>query len=114
MLKVDRGEFWGSVGPTGERVVNPESYMDKPQEINCNVVISAPCLHAHVLELASEKLQAGSKALDVGSGTGVLCAAFYEMVKSSSPGAKVVGIEHMEQLVEESRVNLSKSYNKAL
>ena len=115
MLRVDRGEFWGSVGPNGERIVNPESYLDKPQEINCNVVISAPCLHAHVLELASEKLAPGGKVLDVGSGTGILCAGFYEMVKSSSStGARVVGIEHMDALVEESRMNLSKSYSKPL
>ena len=46
------------------------------------MVISAPNLHAHILELLSDKLVPGAKVLDVGSGTGILCAAFYECVKS--------------------------------
>lgn len=28
---VDRGDFWGSEGPGGQRIINRESYMDKPQ-----------------------------------------------------------------------------------
>ena len=56
-------------------------------------------MHAHVLELVSDKLQPGGKVLDVGSGTGVLCAAFYEMVKTDKDDKEhstwVVGIEHM-------------------
>jgi ribosomal protein L11 methylase PrmA len=35
-------------------------------------------------ELLSDVLQPGGKKLDVGSGTGILCAAFYEMVKTES------------------------------
>lgn len=31
MLKLDRGEFWGSDGPGGKRILNPESYNDRPQ-----------------------------------------------------------------------------------
>ena len=46
MLKVDRGEFWGSDGPDGQTVLNPESYAERPQRLNYNVVISAPKLHA--------------------------------------------------------------------
>jgi ribosomal protein L11 methylase PrmA len=33
-------------------------------------------------ELLSDVLKPGGKVLDVGSGTGILCAAFYEMVKA--------------------------------
>ena len=86
MLKVDRGEFWGSDGLDGQTVLNPESYAERPQRLNFNVVISAPKLHAHVLELVSDKLKPGGKVLDVGSGTGILCAAFYEMVRTDTPG----------------------------
>lgn len=38
-------------------------------------------------------LQPGAKALDVGSGSGYLCAAFYEMMDRQG---KVVGIEHID------------------
>ena len=52
----------------------------------------------------------GATALDVGSGTGILCAAFYEFVKTSQPQTSVVGIEHIKQLAESSLTNLNKSY----
>lgn len=84
MMKVDRGEFWG-YDPNDLTKINPESYNDRPQSINYNVVISAPHLHVHVMELLSDILQPGSKVLDVGSGTGILCACFYEMVKTDPP-----------------------------
>ena len=49
--------------------------------INYEVVISAPSLHALVMGYAESKLQPGAKVLDVGCGSGVLLAAFYEMTK---------------------------------
>ena len=54
--------------------------------------------------------------LDVGSGTGILCAAFYEMVRTPNDDGKtqVVGIEHIDQLVESSKCNLSKGYTNEL
>lgn len=52
-------------------------------------------MHAHVLELLEPVLHAGGKALDVGSGTGILLAAFARMVQ---PGGKVYGIEHIPEL----------------
>ena len=33
------------------------------------------------MELISERLGPGCKVLDVGAGTGILCAAFYEMCR---------------------------------
>ena len=63
------------------------------------MVISAPNLHAHILELLSDVLKPGGKVLDVGSGTGILCAAFYEAVKSDkNEGTQVVGIDHIDHL----------------
>jgi protein-L-isoaspartate(D-aspartate) O-methyltransferase len=57
-------------------------------------------------------LQPGGKVLDVGSGTGLLCAAFYEMVKLPLVQKTcVVGIEHIQALAELSFQNLSKSYS---
>jgi len=50
----------------------------------------------------------GAKALDIGSGSGYLCAAFYEMMDRTG---KVVGIEHIKELSDESVENLSKHYS---
>ena len=54
--------------------------------------------------------------LDVGSGTGILCAGFYEMVRSDPPlkETQVVGIEHIDALAQSSVQNLSKSYSQEL
>ena len=43
-------------------------------------------MHAYCLEQLSSKLNSGSKILDIGSGSGYMCAAFYELVKSSEKG----------------------------
>ena len=64
----------------------------------------------------TDVLGPGSKVLDIGSGTGILCAGFYEMVRDdkNDHGTQVVGIEHIEELVQSSKVNLSKGYLKEL
>ncbi|KAL8434618.1 hypothetical protein ACSSS7_003093 [Eimeria intestinalis] len=61
MLKVDRGFF-----------VRTDPYADSPQPIGFDATISAPHMHAVALEEMAEKLVFGSRALDVGSGTGYL------------------------------------------
>ena len=71
-------------------------------------------MHAYCLEWLISKLTPGSKVLDVGSGSGYTCAAFYEMVKNSDPGTQVVGIEHIEPLAQLSVTNLQKSYSSEL
>ncbi|KAM3919245.1 protein-L-isoaspartate(D-aspartate) O-methyltransferase-like isoform 1-T1 [Leptodactylus fuscus] len=78
-------------------------YMDSPQSIGYKATISAPHMHAHALELLEDKLQEGAKALDVGSGSGYLTACFARMV---GPTGKVVGVEHIEQLVLSSIQNV--------
>ena len=52
--------------------------------------------------------------MDVGCGSGYLCAAFYEMVKDSNKSLKVVGIEHIDALAQHSFENLKKSYKAQL
>lgn len=71
MNKVDRKNF----------VVDPAyAYADSPQQIKYGATISAPHMHAYALEWLQDKLVPGAKVLDVGSGSGYLCAAFAEMI----------------------------------
>jgi len=94
MLAVDRGNYCRG---------NP--YMDAPQRIGWNITISAPHMHAHALELLSGHLKPGMKGLDVGSGSGYLTVCMALMVGQSG---KVVGIDHIDQLVASSIENIKK------
>ena len=106
MLAVDRGFF------TVEGVDDPtNSYMDKPKPIGFGATISAPHMHAQMCELlaarhpaaAPDSTTTGSAALrvlDVGSGSGYLTAVLAELF---GPGARVVGVDHIPELVERSR-----------
>ncbi|XP_050406699.1 protein-L-isoaspartate(D-aspartate) O-methyltransferase isoform X2 [Patella vulgata] len=80
-------------------------YTDAPQGIGYSVTISAPHMHAHALELLSEQLKEGNKALDVGSGSGYLTACMALLVGENG---KAVGIDHIDELVEGSIVNVQK------
>ncbi|XP_019405637.1 PREDICTED: protein-L-isoaspartate(D-aspartate) O-methyltransferase isoform X2 [Crocodylus porosus] len=80
-------------------------YMDSPQSIGFQATISAPHMHAYALELLSEQLHEGAKALDVGSGSGILTACFARMV---GPKGRVVGIDHIKELVDDSINNVKK------
>lgn len=76
-----------------------------PLAIGCAATISAPHMHAHVLELLEQKLQPGARMLDVGSGSGVLLAYASQLV---APGGRVAGVEHVPQLVAAAAANLAK------
>ena len=102
LLAVDRGDF----------VLDPSTaYYDTPQPIGHGATISAPHMHAHVLEHMHDKLVPGAVALDVGSGSGFLAAAMCELV---SPGGRVFGIEHIPALVEWSKRNVAKHHPQLL
>ena len=60
-------------------------------------------------EWLQPKLVPGARVLDVGCGSGYLCAAFFELVGGRA-GAKVVGVEHVEQLCQAAAQNLGKYY----
>lgn len=92
MLAVDRGKYSKS---------NP--YMDAPQGIGYAVTISAPHMHAYALEQLKDHLREGNKALDVGSGSGYLTVCMALLVGESG---RVVGIDHIPELVEFSRKNV--------
>jgi len=94
MLAVDRGNY-----------VRSSAYQDAPQRIGWNITISAPHMHAHALELLKDHLKPGCRALDVGSGSGYLSVCMAHLVGEQG---KVVGIDHIPQLVEASIENIKK------
>ena len=67
-------------------------------------------MHAHASEYLLTYLQAGSRVLDVGSGSGYLTAIFHHLVSpgNGQPVGKVVGIDHIAELVDLSVENLKK------
>ncbi|KAF9051878.1 protein-L-isoaspartate O-methyltransferase [Panaeolus papilionaceus] len=82
-----------------------DAYEDSPQSIGHSATISAPHMHAYATEHLLPYLKPGAKVLDVGSGSGYLAAVLHRLV---SPGGKVVGIEHIPELVTWSEENLKK------
>lgn len=81
-------------------------YQDSPQPIGYSATISAPHMHANAAESLLDFLRPGAKVLDVGSGSGYLTHVLAELVK---PGGTVVGIEHIQPLVDLATKNTRKS-----
>ncbi|KAI7850988.1 protein-L-isoaspartate O-methyltransferase [Circinella umbellata] len=80
-------------------------YSDHPQSIGYGATISAPHMHAYALEKMQDYLKPGMKALDVGSGSGYLTVCMADMV---GPEGQVIGIEHIQELVDMSNRNVRK------
>ena len=89
MLLVDRADF-----------VLPEerdpAYTDQPLPIGYDVTISAPHMHAMMLDQMAPYLGPDATALDIGSGSGYIVACMAKMCKAA------YGIEHIQQLVPRS------------
>jgi len=100
MLAVDRGDF-----------VQWSPYNDSPQTIGYGATISAPHMHAHCLEVLANHLKPGAKALDIGSGTGILAAYMSAMV---GPTGTVFGVEHIPELAYSSIDNIRKHHSDRL
>ncbi|WFD43970.1 protein-L-isoaspartate(D-aspartate) O-methyltransferase [Malassezia psittaci] len=85
------------------------AYEDSPQPIGCNATISAPHMHAHVAEILLPYLDQGSSVLDVGSGSGYMLSIFHHLTDAESDRrGHVVGVEHIQELVDFSLENLRK------
>ncbi|KAH5706757.1 protein-L-isoaspartate O-methyltransferase [Parastagonospora nodorum] len=95
MMKVDRAHFAPS-----------SPYRDYPQPIGHAATISAPHMHANACESLLTHLPPGAKVLDIGSGSGYLTAVLANLV---GPKGTVIGIDHIQPLVDMSIANLSKS-----
>ena len=82
-------------------------YEDSPQSIGFSATISAPHMHAS----ASESLlpyfpPTTARILDVGSGSGYLTAVLAQL---GGEGARVIGIDHIQGLVDLANENMAKS-----
>ncbi|OLL22503.1 Protein-L-isoaspartate O-methyltransferase [Neolecta irregularis DAH-3] len=93
-LAVDRAHFAPS-----------SPYKDSPQSIGHGATISAPHVHASAADLLRDHLKPGCKVLDVGCGSGYLCAVFAQLVK---PHGIVIGIDHLPELTKLASENLKK------
>lgn len=100
MLSVDRGDF-----------APRTPYGDHPVSIGYSATISAPHMHASALERLKDHLKEGDRALDVGSGSGYLTACMALMVGKTG---KVIGVEHIDELVELSKENVNKHHEDLL
>lgn len=92
MSEVDRGNY---------APMNP--YQDSPQIIGFEATISAPHMHAMMLDIAANYISDGSHVLDIGSGSGYLLACFGLMVGKTG---KVIGLEINKELAHQSKWNL--------
>jgi protein-L-isoaspartate(D-aspartate) O-methyltransferase len=117
LYKVDRKNF-------AEGLDNIAAYMDTPQPIGLGQTISAPHMHAHVLEEMYPFLKNSNsskvKILDVGCGSGYLTAALGRWVaplSQSTPDSslldahktgKVFGIDIYPHLVDLTKRNMEK------
>jgi protein-L-isoaspartate(D-aspartate) O-methyltransferase len=109
MQQVDRANY-----------INRNSYEDAPQAIGMGQTISAPHMHAHVLEELFPALEGKEcvKMLDVGCGSGYLTAALGRWVSSKQEGekknilgvrcGKVFGIDVYQDLVDMTEENIRK------
>ncbi|KAG1698695.1 hypothetical protein DVH05_014652 [Phytophthora capsici] len=88
------------------RAVQEDAYQDSPCPIGFNQTISAPHMHAHVLELAHTAVGGIYKPriLDVGAGSGYLTAALGCLVEKA--GGRVFGLELLPALAQSARKNV--------
>lgn len=89
----------------------PVAYIDAPQKLGYGATISAPHMHAHVLELLQDRLRDGGRALDVGCGSGYLTTCMAYML---GPHGTVVGIEHIPEIQKIAKANIEKCCPKYL
>ncbi|KAK9460043.1 protein-L-isoaspartate O-methyltransferase [Lipomyces oligophaga] len=76
-----------------------DPYADQPQYLGYNATISAPHMHAAAIESLAPYLYPGASVMDVGSGSGYLVSIMCKLVM---PGGKVVAIEHIPELLNQS------------
>lgn len=90
-----------------ERIDVPNAYVDAPFPIGLGQTISAPHMHAIVLEAMRPQLEGISmNVLDVGCGSGYLTACLGRWGRTKQPNGTVFGIDIHTSLVERTRSNI--------
>ncbi|KAL0236966.1 hypothetical protein PCE1_000363 [Barthelona sp. PCE] len=99
MKAIDRAHFVTS---------SISSYADAPSSIGYGATISAPHMHAYFLDISWREMHKNevSSILEVGSGSGYLCAAFAALF----PTARVFGVDHIPDLVKRSSFVIESNY----
>ena len=108
MTRVDRSFFT----PT-------HPYQDAPQPIAERQTISAPHMHAHVLERLLPRLLSAKPPLtilDVGCGSGYLTACFAELLKvlNKANDSQIYGIDVWPNLIDTSQKNIQQFHPELL
>ncbi|KAL2785723.1 protein-L-isoaspartate O-methyltransferase [Aspergillus keveii] len=101
MMAVDRGHYAPS-----------RPYSDSPQPIGHGATISAPHMHGHACEYLINHLKPGARVLDIGSGSGYLTHVIASLVvdpSSNGPKGQVIGVDHIQGLVDLATTNMRKS-----
>lgn len=81
------------------------AYQDNPLSIGWNTTISAPHMHANTLEELKSHLKKAAKAIDIGCGSGYMTACMAEIM---GPNGKVIGLDHIEDILAFARGNIQK------
>ena len=76
---------------------------DRPESIGFGATISAPHMHIRALNMLYPSLKPGSKALDIGCGSGYLVGCMALLVGLEG---RVIGIEYVPELCEKAKENL--------
>lgn len=97
MLAVDRVHFCQN-----------HPYDNEAKSIGHGATISAPHMHAIILELLRSRLTKNAKVLDIGSGSGYLSVCMATMLGS---GGKVIGIDHVSSLIERSKEQVKQHFS---
>ncbi|KAJ7242118.1 protein-L-isoaspartate O-methyltransferase [Mycena rebaudengoi] len=110
MKAVDRAHYVPDKAP---HVKIGLSFLTATRSIGHGATISAPHMHVYAVEYLLPFLHPGSKVLDIGRGSGYLCAVLHHLVSPAADAAeswsgpgKVIGIEHVTELVDWSLQNL--------
>jgi len=97
MLKVDRKSY------LPPETINP--YVDTALPIGFNATLSSASLHASGLESLFDVISPNGRVLDIGCGSGYMCACFSYILGDEG---KVFGIDHIQELVDYAQENIEK------